>query len=121
MGSGFGLIGDRVSGSRHDGSGKGIGAKRLVLVDRDVAGRYSFLLSIPAILGALIMGLNSSIIDTSVSWKMILLGTACAGIVGYGVLKLLLHLVRKGRLYSFAPYCWLLGFAALIWNTLFML
>ena len=102
-------------------SGTTISVALFLGVDREVAGRYSFLLSIPAILGALIMGLDSSLIQTSVSWGMILAGTASAGVVGYGALKLLLHLVKKGHLYSFAPYCWLLGVAALIWNTLFML
>ena len=101
-------------------SGATISIALFLGVDREIAGRYSFLLSIPAILGALIMGLNSSIVDTSVSWGMILAGTASAGIVGYGALKLLLHMVKKGHLYSFAPYCWLLGVAALIWNTLLM-
>ena len=102
-------------------SGATISVALFLGVDREVAGRYSFLLSIPAILGALVLGLDSSLIDTSVSWKMILAGTASAGVVGYGALKLLLHLVKKGQLYLFAPYCWLLGVAALIWNALFIL
>jgi len=37
-----------------------------------------------------------------------------AGIVGYGALKVLIHVVKKGNLYIFAPYCWALGLAVLV-------
>jgi len=87
-------------------------------MNREVAGRYSFLLSIPAILGALILGLNSTIIQTDIPGKTILLGTVIAGIVGYIALKVLLRMVKQGHLYYFAPYCWLLGAATLIWSLL---
>jgi len=87
-------------------------------MNREVAGRYSFLLSIPAILGALILGLNSTIIQTDISVRIILLGTVTAAIVGYIGLKILLRMVKRGHLYYFAPYCWLLGAATLIWSLL---
>ena len=99
-------------------SGSTISVALLLGVDREVSGRYSFLLSIPAILGALFLGLNSPITRNSVSGGMILLGTFSAGIVGYAALKVLLHIIKRGQLYWFAPYCWLLGVGALIWNWL---
>jgi len=99
-------------------SGSTISVALLLGVDREVSGRYSFLLSIPAILGAMLLGLDSSITQNSVSGGMILLGTLTAGIVGYAALKVLLRIIKQGQLYWFAPYCWLLGVGVLIWNWL---
>jgi len=99
-------------------SGSTISIALLMGIDREVSGRYSFLLSIPAILGALMLAFDSALIRTSISAEMILLGTVSAGIVGYGALKILLRMVKQGRLYCFAPYCWLMGAVALIWSWL---
>jgi undecaprenyl-diphosphatase len=97
-------------------SGATISMALFLGMNREIAGRYSFLLSIPAIVGALILGLNSTIIQTNIPGKIILLGTFIAGIVGYMALKILLRLVKQGHLYYFAPYCWVIGAGALIWN-----
>ena len=97
-------------------SGATISMALFLGMNREVAGRYSFLLSIPAILGALILGLNSTIIQTDIPGKIILLGTVIAAIVGYIALKILLRMVKQGHLYYFAPYCWLLGAATLIFS-----
>ncbi|MBW1822897.1 MAG: undecaprenyl-diphosphate phosphatase, partial [Deltaproteobacteria bacterium] len=99
-------------------SGSTISVALFMGVDREVAGRYSFLLSIPAILGALILGFDSSIGHTSISAKVIFMGTISAAIIGYISLKMLLHIVKRGKLYYFAPYCWIVGVTALIWNFL---
>jgi undecaprenyl-diphosphatase len=45
---------------------------------------------------------------------MSLLGAVTATIVGYAALRALLHVVKKGGLYVFAPYCWLVGILAII-------
>ena len=97
-------------------SGSTISIALFLGINREIAGRYSFLLSIPAILGAMILGLDSTIIQTNIPVKTILLGTVTAGIVGYIALKILLRIVKQGQLYYFAPYCWLLGAATLIWS-----
>ena len=99
-------------------SGATISMALFLGMNREVAGRYSFLLSIPAILGAMTLSLNSTIIQTDIPVKIILLGTVTAAIVGYIGLKILLRLVKQGHLYYFAPYCWLLGAATLIWSLL---
>jgi undecaprenyl-diphosphatase len=98
-------------------SGSTISIGLFMGIDREVAGRYSFLLSIPAILGALLLGLDPSISQTTISAKVILMGTISAAVIGYISLKVLLHIVKRGKLYYFAPYCWLLGCAALIWSS----
>ncbi len=99
-------------------SGSTIAMALFLGIDREVAGRYSFLLSIPAIMGALVIGLDPSLTHTTFPIGVLLAGIATAGIVGYAALKVLLQLVKMGRLYYFAPYCWLLGLAALIWHWL---
>jgi len=97
-------------------SGSTISTGLLLGVDRETAARYSFLLSIPAILGAGLLSLKDGFSQTTpVIWTS-LLGAVTAAIVGYGALKSLLHLVKKGRLYVFAPYCWLVGLLAILFS-----
>lgn len=99
-------------------SGSTIATGLFLGIDRELAARYSFLLSIPAILGALVLGLDSSIMQTSIPIFTILLGSGTAAIVGCLALIILLKVVKKGGLHFFAPYCWTLGIAALIWSSL---
>jgi len=96
-------------------SGSTIAISVLIGVDRELAGRFSFLLVIPAILGALVMSLEPGIIEkSSVSAGSVLAGTAFAAVVGYFSLKILLHMVKTARLSVFSPYCWAIGGLALI-------
>lgn len=95
-------------------SGSTIATALFLGIDREVAGRYSFLLSIPAILGALVLGLDAEELQTTIPIEMILLGSLIAAFIGYLALKLLLGLVRRGQLSWFAPYCWVLGVIALV-------
>lgn len=95
-------------------SGATISAALYLGLDRDLAGRFSFLLAIPAILGALVLGIDGEAFHTDIPLGIILAGSICAAVVGYLALRILLHLVRKGKLYRFAPYCWTVGAIALI-------
>jgi len=97
-------------------SGSTISVALFLGVNREFAGRFSFLLSIPAIIGALLISFDSSATSGSASIATILSGTAAAAAVGYVSLKILLRLVKKGQIHQFAPYCWLLGAAALGWS-----
>ena len=82
-------------------------------VDRELAGRFSFLLAIPAIMGALIFGLDSEAFQTTLPAGTIVLGSLAAAVVGYIALVVLLKIVKNGQLHRFAPYCWLVGLLAL--------
>ena len=94
-------------------SGATITAGLLLGLNRETAAGYSFLLSLPAIIGAALLSLNN-LTDTSVfSAGAIMLGTLTSCIVGYFALKLLLRIVKHGRLYIFAPYCCVAGIVAL--------
>jgi len=95
-------------------SGSTISIGLLLGIDRETAARYSFLLSIPAIVGAGVLSLKDGLSQTDPVIRLSLLGAAAAAIVGYGALKVLLSIVKKGHLYVFAPYCWLAGILAIV-------
>ncbi len=95
-------------------SGSTITAALFLGINRETAARYSFLLSIPAIVGAEILSLMDLTPETAISFKTTLVGTVTACVVGYASLKMLVYIVGKGRLYIFSPYCWLVGFIILI-------
>lgn len=84
-------------------------------MDRRTAGEFSFLLSIPAILGALVLTLRDlDALGASVAPSVIVAGCIAAAIVGYGALTLLLRIVRAGRFALFAWYLIPLGIVGLI-------
>ncbi len=97
-------------------SGSTISIGLLLGINREKAARYSFLLSIPAIIGAGLLSLKEGLSQADLTIQISLLGAITAALVGYGALKSLLHVVKKGRLHLFAPYCWLVGILAIIFS-----
>jgi undecaprenyl-diphosphatase len=95
-------------------SGSTISIGLLLGIKRETAARYSFLLSIPAIVGAGLLSLKDGLSGTDLTLLIPLVGAVTAAIVGYAALRILLQMVKKGHLYMFAPYCWLVGIAAII-------
>ena len=77
-------------------------------MDRELAGRFSFLLSIPAIMGAMVLQLASKDLG-SINFIPMIIGFASAAIIGFLALKILMAMVKKGNLSWFAPYCWAIG------------
>jgi len=77
-------------------------------LDRDLAARFSFLLSIPAIIGAVLLQLFSEGID-SIRFGVLIMGFLTSAFFGFLALKILVRVVRKGNLYLFSPYCVVLG------------
>jgi len=95
-------------------SGATIAIAILIGIKREKAFRFSFLLSIPAILGALALTLTTqleSLTAAGLGFTEIFIGTATAVIVGYLALKVLWKVVIKRKLHVFAMYCWILGIA----------
>lgn len=99
-------------------SGSTIAVGLLLGLNRELSAKYSFLLAIPAIFGAGILSLHGLMARPFVVIQPALIGTAVSFIVGYFALVALLRMVHKGRLYIFAPYCWMAGVAALMINWL---
>ncbi len=88
-------------------------------LNRDLAARFSFLLSVPAILGANIMEMRDVIGNVeSMDTVPFLLGGISALLSGYFALLLLLRLVHGGKLNRFAYYCWALGASVLVISLL---
>ena len=93
-------------------SGATIIVALLLGIKREKAFKFSFLLSIPAILGAL--GYTtytefSELASTGLRWDEIFAGATVAMLVGYFALKLLWKTIAKRKFHLFAFYCWLLG------------
>jgi len=94
-------------------SGSTITAGLFAGIDRETAARFSFLLSIPAIFGAELLSLKDCL-GTGFSFDpATFYGTLTSFIVGLAALKILLKIVKTGRLYYFAPYCWFAGITAI--------
>jgi undecaprenyl-diphosphatase len=84
-------------------------------MDREKAGEYSFLISIPAILGALMLKLGESEeLLVAISPQVLAAGFISSFIVGLISLLILLRIVRRGKLYLFSIYLIPLGIAGLI-------
>lgn len=76
-------------------------------LERRFAVRFSFLLSIPAVLGANLLTLKDAL-AAGVDWgetPVYLAGVAAAAAVGYGCIRLLKMIAAKGRFGWFACYC----------------
>lgn len=97
-------------------SGTTITAGCFVGFERKFAVRYSFLMSIPAILGANILALKD-VIESGASMAdlpVYLVGVAVAAGVGYACIRLLKMIADKGKFGFFAYYCWAVGVLTLI-------
>ena len=97
-------------------SGMTITAGCFVGYERTFAVRFSFLLSIPAVLGANILSVGDAI-KAGVNWAelpMYLVGVATAAVTGYLCIRLLRYVADKGRFGAFAYYCWAVGILTLV-------
>ena len=96
-------------------SGTTITVGCLVGYERSFAVRFSFLMSIPAILGANILSLKDAM--ETVIWAdlpVYLVGVAVAAVSGYACIRLLKMIAAKGKFGAFAYYCWAVGLVTLI-------
>lgn len=94
-------------------SGSTIATGLLLGLNRETAARYSFLLSVPAIVGAVLLGAKDVTHMDTTALYVVMVGSVTAAIVGYGALSLLVFIVNQGRLHLFSPYCWILGIIAI--------
>jgi undecaprenyl-diphosphatase len=97
-------------------SGATIAAGLLRGVKRATAARFSFLLVVPAILGAGILSLLdlAGVGVLATDWPLLVSGFLAAAVSGYFCIRFLLSYLQRGRLYAFAVYVWLLGAASLV-------
>lgn len=97
-------------------SGLTIAGSLFQSIDRRAAARFSFLLSIPAIMGAAVVQIPD-LLDGGLGaagFLPLTLGTLAAAISGYIAVKWMLEIIQRGSLKGFAIYVWIVGAAVLI-------
>jgi len=89
-------------------------------VGKQTAFTYSFLLFMPAVVGATILTATEAenLIAVDIDYASIAFGLATTMAVGCFSLKLLLKIVLRERLHLFAYYCWAIGFVVLLTQAL---
>ena len=97
-------------------SGTTIVACLVSKMDRKFAVKYSFIMSIPVILGAALLELKdlSTVSVTGSEIGCYVAGMIVAALVGYVCIKTMLNVVRKKKFKGFAYYCYIVGFIAII-------
>ena len=92
-------------------SGTTITACLLSGYQRNFAVKYSFIMSIPAVLGSLVFELSdlTAVSFTSTEIMYYLVGMVVAAVVGYICIKTMLYVVRQKKFTGFAVYCLIVG------------
>ena len=101
-------------------SGATISAGMLRGFDRNFAVRFSFLMSLPAVVGATLLELKDAVTAPDFAEQVVpllpvyLVGVVVSAVVGYFAIRLVKSLADKGKFGSFAYYCWAVGAVSLI-------
>jgi len=100
-------------------SGSTIAAATLLGVKGEDAARFSFLISIPAIVGAVVLQLpeiasSGQYHNSSGNIAAYAIGAAAAFVSGLFAIKFLLSAIKSGRFKWFGVYCWVVGIAYLL-------
>jgi len=83
-------------------------------MDRDAAARFSFLLSIPVILGASALSLYKALGDGSINFSLVFTGSLIAFLSGLIAIRMLIYLLKRERFIIFSAYCFVVGTLILI-------
>jgi undecaprenyl-diphosphatase len=101
-------------------SGSTIVAGLINGLEKEMAIRFSFLISIPAVVGASIFKLKDAFSDPeklqTITSTPYLLGTLTSAIVGFICIKILIRLLKERKFHYFAYYCWTVGILSIIAN-----
>ena len=82
-------------------------------LQKSFAFHFSFLISIPAIIGAMILEWETPV-PASGELLQVMAGALTSAVVGYLCLRVLRNVVQKGNLHVFSPYCWAVGSATVV-------
>ena len=88
---------------------------------RDFAVKFSMLMSLPAVVGSLLLNLIDTF-KSGVDWSCIpayLVGTAVALVSGIVAINVLKYISAKGKFGKFAYYCWVVGVLGIILTMIF--
>jgi undecaprenyl-diphosphatase len=79
-------------------------------VNPEKAANFSFLMLLPVVVGAtLLKSVDLIGMGMEAQWTPIVLGTVVAYAAGVAAIRILLRVIRRGRLQYFAVYCFLVG------------
>ncbi|HLR86548.1 MAG TPA: undecaprenyl-diphosphate phosphatase [Wenzhouxiangella sp.] len=78
-------------------------------MSREAAARFSFLLSIPVIAGAVVLGLRDLMTAASAPWDLLLLGFAVSAVVSYICIHFFLALISRMGMQPFVVWRVVLG------------
>jgi len=95
-------------------SGSTIATGLFLKLDKKLAARFAFLMSIPAIAGGALLDAKELVGFPKELVLPLIGGMVAAAIVGYICIKWLLRLIQRGRLWYFGIYCLLAGIVTLI-------
>ena len=97
-------------------SGTTISVGMLRGFDRSFAVRFSFLMSLPAVLGANVLEIKDAVQSgfPMEELPMYLVGVAVSAVVGYFAIRLVKTLSDQGKFGHFAYYCWAVGLGSLL-------
>ncbi len=97
-------------------SGSTIAGSRFFGLDKSAAAEYSFLLSIPAILGSCVLQAKDLLEQGAggIGLAPVLVGMAVAAVSGYFAIRWMLRLIKEKSLVGFAVYVGILGLLVLI-------
>ncbi|MFY4776820.1 undecaprenyl-diphosphate phosphatase [Metabacillus sp. RGM 3146] len=88
-------------------------------IDKETAAYFSFLLSIPAVFGAILFQMKDlSDSGASLGLTPMFLATVSAALFGYAAVKWMIDFVKKHSLKWFAGYVWILGIFILVMQGL---
>lgn len=99
-------------------SGATISAGLFLGLERELAARYSFLLSIPIIIAAGLIQVREigSVFDFNAA--AFIAGFIASAVAAYLAIKLLLKIIKERSLMMFAYYCWIVGLLTIIFSIL---
>jgi undecaprenyl-diphosphatase len=102
-------------------SGSTIAGGLALGVGRREAAAFSFLMSIPAILGSVVLQGYEVVKAQTIPADILptVIGTACAAVTGFFAIKFMMALISKKKLYGFAIYVALLGIWVLLDQNVF--
>lgn len=88
-------------------------------LNKQMTVKFSFLISLPAVLGAGVMELSSALDQGSaISMEAILVGILAATISGYVAIRVMIRLVTDRKLYYFSFYTWVLGIGIILYSII---
>lgn len=90
-------------------SGTTIAAGLTIGLDKEFAAKFSFIISIPAILGAFLLQAKDIGSALDANFLPVILGFLASIIAGYMAIRWMLDLVKNKSLDIFSFYCWIVG------------